>query len=98
MFEDTKDLTRKSKKDKQYKGQMKRDKRTNNDLQNNTLKTKDRATRTPLKTGGDLRCFGWGSSYCSTSGTRVVTLVTNSCPSRSTARHVALIYFISHFL
>ena len=26
-------------------------KRTNNDLQNNTHKTKDRETRTPLKTG-----------------------------------------------
>jgi len=26
------------------------DKRTNNDLQNTTQKTKDRATRTPLKT------------------------------------------------
>ena len=29
---------------------MKRDKSTNNDLQNNILKTKDRATRTPLIT------------------------------------------------
>ena len=38
-FEDTKDLTHKSKKDKQYNGQMKRDKRTNDDQQNNTLKT-----------------------------------------------------------
>ena len=51
-LEDTKDLTCKSKKDKQYNGQVKRDKRTNNDLQNNTLKTKDQAKRTPLKTEG----------------------------------------------
>ena len=29
-------------------------KRTNNDLQNTTHKTKDRVTRTPLKTGGEL--------------------------------------------
>ena len=32
----------------------KKDKRTNNDLQNTTHKTKYRATRTPLKTGGEL--------------------------------------------
>jgi len=31
-------------------------KRTNNDLQNTIQKTKDGATRTPLKTGGELRC------------------------------------------
>ena len=40
-FEDTKGLTRSSKKDKQYNGQMKIDKRTNNDIQSNTLKNKD---------------------------------------------------------
>ena len=32
--------------------------RMSNDLQNTTEKTKDRATRTPLKTGGDLMCSG----------------------------------------
>ena len=37
---------------------QKKDKRTNNDLQNITQKTKDRAPRTPLKTGGELRCSG----------------------------------------
>jgi hypothetical protein len=42
---------RKSKKDSQQNGQMKKDKRTNNDLQNITHKTKDRVTRTPLQTG-----------------------------------------------
>jgi len=31
---------------------MAKRKRTNNDLQNTTQKSKDRATRTPLKTGG----------------------------------------------
>jgi hypothetical protein len=40
MFQDTKGVTRR--------------KRTNNDLQNITQKTKDRATRAPLKTG--LNC------------------------------------------
>ena len=38
----------------------------NNDLQNTTQKTKDRATRTLLQTGGELR-----------SGTHRVTLATN---------------------
>ena len=32
-----------------------------------TYKTKDRITRTPLKTGGELRCSGRVSSSCSTS-------------------------------
>ena len=42
-----------------------------------THKTKDRVTRTPLKTGGEHRCSGRvGSSYC-TSDTRRVNLVTN---------------------
>ena len=52
MFEDTKRVIRSHKsKDRQYNGQMKKYKRTNNDLQNITKKTKDRATRTPLKPG-----------------------------------------------
>jgi len=37
----------------------------NNDLQNTTQKTKDRATRTTLKSGGELRCSGRVSSSCS---------------------------------
>ena len=44
----------------------KKDKRTNNDLQNITQKTIDRATRT----GSERRC-------CSTCGTRRDPLVTN---------------------
>ena len=39
-------------------------------------KTKDRVTRTPLKTGGELRCSGKVSSSCSTSDTRRFNLVT----------------------
>ena len=42
-----------------------------------TIKTKDRVTRTPIKTGVELRCSGRVSSSCSTSGTRRVNLVTN---------------------
>jgi hypothetical protein len=40
-----------SKEDKQHNGQKKKNKRTNNDLQN-IDKTKDRVTRTPLKSIG----------------------------------------------
>ena len=53
----------------------KKDKRTNNDLQNTTQKTKNRATRTPRKTGGEPRWSGKVSSSCSTSSTCRVTLV-----------------------
>ena len=42
---------------------------TNNNLQNTTQKTKYKATRTPLKAGGELRCSGKVSSSCSFSGT-----------------------------
>ena len=43
-----------------------------------THKTKDRATRTPLKSWGELRCSGRVGSSSSTSDTRRVNLVTNS--------------------
>jgi hypothetical protein len=64
-FEDTKWVIRgrKSKKNRQHNGQ----KRTKNDLQN-THKTKDRVTRTPLKIGGELVYLGRVGSSCSTSG------------------------------
>ena len=47
-----------------------------------TYKTKDRVTRTPLKTRGELRSSGRVDSSCSTSGTRRVNLVTNLVISR----------------
>jgi 4-diphosphocytidyl-2C-methyl-D-erythritol kinase len=77
--EDTKGVIRihKSKKDRKHNGQKKKDKSTNNDLQNITHKTKDRVTRTLLKTEGELRSSGRVSSSSSTSGTCRVTLVTN---------------------
>ncbi len=53
---------------------MTKGKRTNNDLQNITQKTKDRATQFPIKTGGELRYPGWVSRYCSTCDTRRVTV------------------------
>jgi len=49
--------------------------RTNNDLQNITQKTKDRVTQTPLKTGDELR-YSWRvSSFCSTCDTSLVTIL-----------------------
>ena len=50
-----------------------------------TYKTKDRVTRTPLKTGGELKCSGRVGSSCSTCvvvGCRRVNLVTNPAISR----------------
>jgi hypothetical protein len=66
-----------SKKNRQHNGQKNNYKRPNNDLQNIHIhKTKDRVTRTPLKPGGELRCFGRVGSSCSTgSGTRRVVLM-----------------------
>jgi len=57
MYEDTKGVikSRKSKKDRQHNCQKKGDNRANSDLQNTTQTTKDRATRTPLKSGVKLR-------------------------------------------
>jgi len=46
-------------KDRQYNSQMKKDKRTNNDLQNITQKTKDQTTRSQLKTGVPLKQIIW---------------------------------------
>ena len=55
-----------------------------------TYKTKDRVTRTPLKTGDELRSSGRVSSSCSTSDTRHVNLVTNPviCHERGKDREV----------
>ena len=43
-----------------------------------TYKTKDRVTRIPLKTGGELRCFGRVSSSCNTWYTRRKTTKENT--------------------
>ena len=63
---------RKRKKTRQQNGQKKKDKQRST---KHTHKTKDRVTRTPLKTGGERRCSRWVGSSCSTSGTRRVNLV-----------------------
>ena len=42
-----------------------------------TYKTKDRVTRTPLITGGELWCSGRVTSSCSTGAARRVNLGTN---------------------
>ena len=64
----------KSKKVKQHNGPKKRQKDRQRPTKNTTQKTKDRATRTPLITGGELRSSVRVSSSCSTSGTRRVNL------------------------
>ena len=65
-FYDTKGIIRicKSKKNRQHNGQKKKDKMTNNDLQNITQKTKDWVTRTPLNTGSELMCSGRVINSC----------------------------------
>ena len=69
-------LEKKWKKDWQYNGKKKnKTKRTNNNLQSTTQKTKDRATWTQLKIGddlGELMCSGRVGSSCSTCGIRHV--------------------------
>ena len=75
-FEDAERIIRirKSKKDKQCNGQMKKDKQRSTNI---TLKTKYWATWTPLNTGGEHVCFGKVSSCWSTYVIRRVTLITN---------------------
>jgi hypothetical protein len=58
-------------KDSKYNGRKIKDKRTNNDLENITQKTKHRATRTSIKTGGERMYTGRVGSICSTCGTRI---------------------------
>ena len=72
MFEDSKGVIRirKSSKNRQHNGQMKKDKQRST---RHTHKTKDRVTQTPLKTMGELGCSGRVGSV-----TRRVNLVTNA--------------------
>ena len=64
-FEDTKGVIRirKSKKERQHNGQEKKDKCTNNDLQNITHKTKNPLIRTSLKSGGELGFSGGDKQF-----------------------------------
>ena len=54
------------------KGKVQKDKQRST---KHTYKTKDRETRTPLKTGGELRCSGRVSSSCCTGDTRRVNII-----------------------
>ena len=47
--------SRNTKTNRQHNDQMEKHKRVNNDLQNTTQKTKDRETRTQIKTVDELR-------------------------------------------
>jgi hypothetical protein len=66
-----------SKKKRQHNRQEKTVQKDKQRSTKHTYKTKDRVTRTPLKTGGELRCSGKVSNSCSTSVTRRVILATN---------------------
>ena len=56
------------------KGKVQKDKQR---YTQHTHKTKDRVTRIPLKSGGELRCSERVNRSCSPSDTRRVNLVTN---------------------
>ena len=75
-FEESKGVirNRKSKNDRQYNGQKKKEIGTKNELQNTTEKTKDRATQTLLKTGDELMCSGRVNTSCTTYDTRRVNV------------------------
>ena len=75
-FVDTKIRIRKSK-ERQHNGQMKKYKMTKKRSTKHIHKSKDRVTRTPLKTEGELRYSLRVNSSCSTSGTCRVNPVTN---------------------
>ena len=76
-FEDTTAVIRIGKsKNRQHNGQ-KENVQDKQRYTKHTYQAKDRITRTPLKTGGDLGCSGRVSSSCCTSGIRRVNLVTN---------------------
>ena len=63
-----------SNKNRQHNDQTKKDKQRST---KHTHTAKDRVTRTPLKTGGELKCSGKVSSSCSTSDTHRINLATN---------------------
>ena len=75
-------------------------KRTKNDLQNNKQKTNDRTTRTPLKTGGELMCFGRVLNICLTDTIPYTTCIrlfcsflsNGNCPQVSVNTQMKTIY------
>jgi len=89
---------RKSKKDRERNDKKKTNKKTNNKQQSikHTHKTKDRVTRTPLKTWGERRCSGKVGSSCYTSATRRANLVTNPVISHEWGKTGKCIRQIEH--
>ena len=89
MFEDANRVNRSYnlKKDRKYNGQKKKDKRTNNSLQNITQKGKDRAPRPNLKTRGEHGVI----RSCSTCGSCRFTLVTNPIINHKSGKDRTLI-------
>ena len=85
-YEDTKGviIIRQSKKNKQQHDQRNKEQKGKQRSTKHAHKTKDQLTRSPLKTGGELRCYGRVSSSCSTSGTRRVNLVTEGTKGQTT--------------
>ena len=75
------------------KGKEQKDKQRS---EKHTYKTKDRVTRTPLKTRGELRCSGRVSSSCSTSDTRRVNLITNPVISREWGKDREVLTTMEH--
>jgi hypothetical protein len=66
------------------KAEWKTTKRQKQPSTKHTHIAKDRVTRNPLKIGREHRCSGRVICSCSTSGTRLVTLVTNPLIKHST--------------
>ena len=88
-FEDTKGVIRIriSKKNRQHNGQKKKyPKKTKQRSTKHTHKTKNLVTRTPLKTGVELGCFGSVNSSCSIGGTRRVNLITRQTTTHKTVQ------------
>jgi hypothetical protein len=85
-LEDTKGVIRSRKsKDAPPNGQKKKNKSTNNDLQNITQKTKDRATRTLLAGG----FFGSGGSASASSGSHAAAFGGNGFAHAHSHSHAA---------
>ena len=82
-FEDIKGVIRIriSMKNRQHDGQNENVQKDKQRSTKHTHKTKHPVTRTPLKTGSELRCSGRVSSSCTTSDTHRVNLVINPATS-----------------
>jgi len=63
----------------------------------NTLHRKDRADKTPLKTGDELKCSGMARSSCSTCCTLRVTLAANPVVISQYFRYMVTVRFIDGY-